>query len=160
MIVQLKIYLLLHQAQFGSMENYTKVKLDFELFSYQKFKRFWNYCVSTKKSSGNVCFYFSLKQCWNLFHLSYLLKSFEFGPVCTFLPPVPIFYIYTEGQLLFAPRKGQWHRFLKFTAEIYFPLFISSYLQHNSFWKLKSFLVFFKNGHLEKMAPNVFNLQF
>ena len=27
-MVQLKIYLLLHQAQFGSMENYTKVKLN------------------------------------------------------------------------------------------------------------------------------------
>ena len=27
-IVQFKIYLLLHQAQFGCMENYTKVKLN------------------------------------------------------------------------------------------------------------------------------------
>ena len=35
-MAQLKIYLLLHQAQFGSMENYTKVKLNFELFINQK----------------------------------------------------------------------------------------------------------------------------
>ena len=37
-MVQLKIYLLLHQAQFGSMENYTKVKLNCELFINQKYR--------------------------------------------------------------------------------------------------------------------------
>ena len=120
------MYLLLHHAQFGSIENHTKVKLNFELFSNWKCRRFWNYSFNEE-----------IGWC----HLHYC-KALNFNQSVHFCLALPKFLqFYNKGQFLYAPlgrvNNPDFSNSLQQFIFLYLHPASMPLMQHNSFSKHK-----------------------
>ena len=76
---KLKLYLLLRHAQFGSIENHTKVNLNFELFSNRKCRRLWNYSFNEEIGWYHLHYCKALNFNQSVHFCLALLKSYNFS---------------------------------------------------------------------------------
>ena len=146
----MKIYLLLHHAQRGSMENYTKVKLNWiiQQFEIQTVLKLLHFNEVIERQD---LFQFQVKALLEIYSTfpiySKALNLDQSVHFCLPSPyPLKVSFSWLQGR---GSDPGFSNSLRQF---IFLYLYLASMplMQHNSFSKLESFLIFFKNGNLEK----------